>query len=214
MRDDHIVSIPRYIKSVSSTERLFLEKLLPKINELYGIIKYDKTIGFYTREKYELIISIAILADEIFSVEDNEKEFEYLLSSSRNSHNSDKKLQLFHVLRNYFAHFPIFDSWDDAYLSKELLLWNTRSSNILNFFNVNYGKIITFTIYVKDGNSYSDGHYTKFTIPSLGDGKIVYFHDLLSFEDLLWVFSLIGYYLESKEYRISPDEKYRGIISA
>lgn len=214
MDNDLIVNIPKSLKQASLTEGLFLEELLPKINELYGIIKYDKNIGVYTREKYELIVSIALLADEIFAIDDNEKEFKDLLLSSRNNHNYEKKLQLFHILRNYFAHFPIFHSWNEAYLSEELLLWNTSHSKILDYFNQNYGKIISFTIYTKDGDIYSKSHYVRFVIPTINDGRTIFLRDLMSFEDLLWVFSLIGYFLEAKEFRISPNQKYRGLISA
>ena len=42
---------------------------------------------------------------------------------------------LFKCIRNILSHFPFFDSWDDAWVSKNTINWNREGQTIDRFFN-------------------------------------------------------------------------------
>ncbi|MGQ4560073.1 hypothetical protein ACUIJQ_12460 [Levilactobacillus hammesii] len=42
---------------------------------------------------------------------------------------------LFRSLRNLFAHFPVFTSWDDVWFNQDLLNWNKTNQSIYKFFH-------------------------------------------------------------------------------
>jgi hypothetical protein len=47
---------------------------------------------------------------------------------------------LFKCIRNILSHFPFFDSWDDAWVSKNTINWNREGQTIDRFFNKYAGK--------------------------------------------------------------------------
>jgi len=51
--------------------------------------------------------------------------------------------ELFKFIRNLLVHFPLFSSWDEVWLNKNLLTWSKDGGRILNFLNAyqQYGEI-------------------------------------------------------------------------
>lgn len=200
----------------SLIEKKFLDCLSEEINELYALILYDCRPNRNTKENFELITRTAQLFAEILKYGNNEEKFKELLASSiEGGDQFAEKYELFFVIRNILAHFPIFGSWDEVCIDSELLNWNAKSGGkIEKFFQKNEGKTLKYSIYTRVDYFYDKTKEFEITIPKLGSNKI-YLRDIISLDDVLWLFTLAGYYLEWKKYKINPDEsKYLGMISA
>jgi hypothetical protein len=48
--------------------------------------------------------------------------------------------EVFRFVRNVISHFPLFDSWDDVWISKSLINWNKAGQSIDKFLKNNVGK--------------------------------------------------------------------------
>lgn len=197
-------------------ESVFLSKLSDKINELYGILLYERGSINETQERFALLKDIASLSAELLKTKKNEEDFKQLLRDSvLDKEKYEEKFRVFLTIRNIFAHFPIFDSWEEAKISKDLLMWNTQNgSSIYNFFINNSGQKISFSIYTRCDYFYDKAHEFSVTLPDISNGKVYRLDSFLSFEDALWLFALIGYYLEWKNYKANPCYPYSGDISA
>lgn len=203
------------LKNTSEAEKSFLSLLNEKMNILYGIILYDRYPNKNTQENFDLLKSIAYLSGEVFDKKENDNGFKVLLqTSAKDSEHYQEKFDTFRMLRNLLVHFPIFDSWDDIYISRELLRWNGQHGMIEKYFEKNQGKTLSFSVYTRHDYFYDNSNEFSISIPRLKDKTKVYLKDMLSFNNALWLFALIGYYLEWKNYRIDPDKSYQGMVSA
>lgn len=193
------------------------KKLKQYIDNLYGVILYDPYPNKETPENFELLKNIANIAGELLSDSRNQQEFEELLSTTvTDSAQYKAKSSTFRMLRNFLIHFPIFESWNEMFLTRNVLRWrgDKKSGAIESYFNLNSGKTLSFSIYTRADYFYDKKRDFKIDIPKLKDDEPIYIKDLISFDDALWLFSLIGYYLEWKNWKIDPSERYMGNISA
>lgn len=193
------------------------ERLKQCIGDLYGIILYNPYPNKDTPENFELLKNIASIAGELLSDSKSQKEFEELLSTTVTDGMQYKaKSTTFRMLRNFLIHFPIFKSWNEMFLTRNMLRWreDKKPGAIENYFNLNSGKTLSFSIYTRSDYFYEKKRDFKINIPKLKDDEPIYIKDFISFDDALWLFSLIGYYLEWKNWKIDPSARYMGSISA
>ena len=196
-------------------DRLFA-KLKPLVEKLYGIIVYSDYAFIEPEESYQLLKDISIISGELFGNKQNRDEFEELLKSTVvDSEQYRAKSETFRMLRNFMVHFPIFETWEEIFITKNMLRWaNDKAGTIERYFSDNKGKTLEFSIYTRNDYFYKKAKEFKILIPELKASETIYLKDIVSFEDVLWMFTLVGYYLECKEWRVEPDRRYFGCISA
>lgn len=197
-------------------EELFLAKLKPLVDDLYGTILYGYPKGD-NEEMFNVIKEISAIFDEIIKIDSNRKEFESLLRDSIvGGDQYECKREMFRLIRHILVHFPVFNKWDDVFINRKIVRWNNNMyGGIEKFFDKYGGSKIDFSIYTKKDYFYDKTKSFSIKIPSLKDSEPVYLKDMISFEDVLWLFILVGYYLEWKHWIVSPIEsKYAGMISA
>ena len=156
---------------------------------------------FYSEEyakerKIDLIKSVASLTSEILATDEiNEKMLEIAESSKVNGDNVQDKFETFKMIRNVLNHFPIFDAWDEIYVSSELINWNEpKYSQILDYFSTE--KQMSYKIYLRENDEWKEKKQININVPMLGKYNKIYLKDILSINDAIWTFSVIDYYLQ------------------
>jgi hypothetical protein len=70
--------------------------------------------------------------------------------------------EVFRFVRNVISHFPLFDSWDDVWISKSLINWNKAGQSIDKFLKNNVGKETL-------GYAYKEEYEDKSVFPTMVD---------------------------------------------
>ena len=181
----------KYNKDVA---KVFASKIMKDMEEALELVFYSEE---YAKErKFDLIKSVASLTSEILATDEiNEKMLEIAESSKVNGDNVQDKFETFKMIRNVLNHFPIFDSWDEIYVSSELINWNEpKYSQILDYFSKE--KQMSYKIYLKENDKLKEKKQIDINVPILGKYNKIYLKDILSINDAIWTFSVIDYYLQ------------------
>lgn len=192
-------------------------KLKVYVDDLYGIIIYGNYCPVDDAEKFTLLRKISILFNELLGDKDNKLSFNELLSSTVvDKEQFEAKSSTFLMIRHLLVHFPIFETWDSIFITKNLLNWNNdnRKGAIEKYFSKYSGKTLKFSIYTRVDYHFDKTRDFDISVPQIHNSKQRYIKDFLSLDDALWLFSLVGYFLEWKSWKIDPNEKYLGMISA
>ena len=174
--------------------KIFASKIMKDMEEALELVFYSEE---YAKErKFDLIKSVASLTSEILATDEiNEKMLEIAESSKVNGDNVQDKFETFKMIRNVLNHFPIFDSWDEIYVSSELINWNEpKYSQILDYFSTE--KQMSYKIYLKENDEWKEKKQIDINVPMLGKYNKIYLKDILSINDAIWTFSVIDYYLQ------------------
>ncbi len=167
-------------------------KLANNIHKLFLENYYDDDVN--------ILFKIASLINELLSDKKIEKRFMDLIIRFE-----DKKIktEIFTVIRNILSHFPIFDKWEDIYLTYDLVTWNNpKYSSIVNFFEEYKGTTINYIIYNKYKGILSGTREIELEVPDLKKG--FFLKDFISYHDMQDIFALIYYLLI--DFDIDPDE--------
>ena len=115
--------------------KLFATKIMEEMEEALELVWYN--YDYNNSKKFQLVKSIAGITSELLdSDEINEKMMEIAKSSEVNGDNIEDKFNTFKMIRNVLNHFPIFNSWEEIYISRELVNWNNpKYSQILDYFD-------------------------------------------------------------------------------
>lgn len=193
------------------------KQLKTYIDDLYGIILYGGFGYVDDAEKFTLLKKISIPFNELLGDEENKQSFKELLSSTKvDKEQFEAKNSTFVMIRNLLVHFPFFENWNDIFITKNMLNWNCKNNAgaIEKYFTRYSEKTLEFSIYTRKDYYFDKARDFKIHVPQIKDSEPCYIKDFISLDDALWLFSLIGYYLEWKEWKINPNEKYLGSISA
>jgi len=185
---------------------LFAKKIKEKIDRVLSYCEISYYEDSYKQEKFELIKQLASLVSELLDVDDIRKKLIELANTSNvNGEDNDIKLETFDLIRNIIIHFPIYESWDEIYISKELLKWNTnRNGQIINYFKKHCKKSFTYRIFLNENGKWIERHTISITVPELKDEEGIYLKDILSLNDAIWTFGIIDYYLKDLGLDINP----------
>lgn len=160
---------------------------------------YDVLYCMNSEDKFKILKELSQLINEFLSDDDINKKFIELANNStveENSTNNELKVKVFEVIRNILIHFPIFEKWDEVFLTKNLLKWNdSKGKTILRFFEKNENSEIEYIIYTKEGDGFSPTHPIKMKIIPLDDNKPIFLKDMITEDEVIWTFALIDYYL-------------------
>ena len=174
--------------------KLFATKIMEEMEEALELIWYN--YDYNNNKKFQLVKSIAGITSELLdSDEINEKMMEIAKSSEVNGDNIEDKFNTFKMIRNVLNHFPIFNSWEEIYISRELVNWNNpKYSQILDYFDEE--KEMSYRIYLNENNEWIEKKKIDIRVPKLEQYNKIYLKDIISLDDVIWTFSVIDYYLQ------------------
>lgn len=180
-------------------EILFAKRIMELMDEGLDIILNFNYDNEETRQrKYIIIKDLSSLTAEVLKKKDIQVKMKEVAESSEvdeNSTNIDDKFNTFKMIRNVINHFPIFKSWDEVYISKDLLTWNgSRGDQIETYFKKE--REFSYVIYLNEDGKWVPKKTIDIRTPKLGKYNKIYLKDILSLDDALWTFSIIDYYLQ------------------
>lgn len=180
---------------VEDVELLFAKRIMKLMEEAYDIIlNYDYENS--EKRKFEIIKDLSSLTSEILKDKSiNEKMKRVAESSPINGDNIDEKFNTFKMIRNVINHFPLFDSWDEVFISNDLLEWNNSGGDqIKSYFKKE--KEFSYIIYLNKNDEWVPSQTINIRTPKLGKNNKIYLKDILSLDEALWTFGAIDYYLQ------------------
>ena len=116
----------------NKSEELFLTLGYNRFYDLFDEIMAD---GFWEKEKwyrFSIVSNIFAVYAEILAYE----PFKYVLEAVKKQRppmESEIGGPLFKFVRNILAHFPVFETWDDVWVSKELVNWQREGLTVDRF---------------------------------------------------------------------------------
>lgn len=116
----------------TKSEDLFLSLGYNRFYDLYEEIMEDE---FWEKEawyRFTKVSNVFAIYAELLSYE----PFKYVLESIKKQRppmESEIGGPFFKFVRNVLAHFPVFENWDDVWVSKELVNWDKEGLTIDRF---------------------------------------------------------------------------------
>lgn len=190
-------------------ELMFANRLMRIMeNGIELLLHYEE--NSLPEEKFSIIKELSSITSELLKHKSTCNKMKEVANSSEfNGKNVDEKFETFIMIRNVINHFPIFESWDDVFITKEMIEWNNpKYSQIKDFFKEE--KKYSYKIFLMDNGIWTPKKDIEINIPKLIDGDRLYLSDFLSLDDALWTFTIIDYYLQFLGLNVEP----RYLISA
>ena len=189
------------MESKKEVAKIFAKKIMEQMEEALQLVWSEGE--YFENRKFTLIKSLASLTSEILEEDEiNKKMIEIAKSSVENGDNIEDKFNTFRMIRNVINHFPIFDTWNEIYISKDLLSWNSpKNSQIEKFFKTE--KCMSYKIYLNENDKWVKKKEICIRVPCLGEYNKIYLKDILSIDDVIWTFSAIDYYLQYLDLNIT-----------
>jgi len=176
-------------------ELLFVNRVMELMEEAYDIIlNYD--YAGEDKRKFEIIKELSALTVELLKKKDINNKMKKIAESSKiNGDNVEEKFNTFKMIRNVIHHFPIFKSWEEVYISYDLLEWNeSKSDQIKNYFKTE--KEFSYIIYLHESGEWVPKINIDIRTPKLEKSNKIYLKDILTLNDALWTFGVFDYYLQ------------------
>jgi hypothetical protein len=102
----------------------FLTLMYNRFYDLYEKILHDDFFQNDARTRFYFSREIFSVYKELLEYEPIQYYLKYIKLSGRPPLESVISEDLFSFVRNIFAHFPLFDAWDDVFITKDLATWN------------------------------------------------------------------------------------------
>ena len=123
----------------SRKEELVLNLFYNRFYDLYEDISSDIFFDENPIFRFYKIKEIFSVYKELLSYEPIRYYLKYIKNGGRPPLEGIIAYDLFSFIRNVLSHFPIFDSWNDVYITKNIATWHTEGS--INKFLLNCTKI-------------------------------------------------------------------------
>lgn len=109
-------------------ERIFLNLFYNKFYDLYKEISIDNFFKKNSDIRFYKIREIFSVYKELLSYEPIRHYLKYIKNGGRPPLEGVIAEDLFSFIRNVLSHFPVFNSWDDVYITKNLATWHTEGT--------------------------------------------------------------------------------------
>lgn len=170
----------------NESELMFLQLAYNSFYDLYEL--YFSWAELNEKQKYDIILKIYSIFSECLKYEPIKH---YLSFLEKNRPEWDIiSLKFFEIIRHIIIHFPFFNSWNEVYFNRKIILWSWNHSKIDKFFIQNEWKE-QFKWRIWDNyNKKMDYWYTINFPKNYSKNENIYLKDLI--DENLWVeFSLI-----------------------
>lgn len=188
----------------SEIELLFVDSIMELMDEAIELLVLYNNSNYEDR-KFQIIKELSSLTAELI---DDENIYNRMLDiakqSEYNGDNLEDKFQTFKMIRNLINHFPCFKTWDDIYVSKELLNWNGKGENgqINNYFKRK--RNFSYVIFLNKKSQWIPEIFININTPKLDSNNKIFIKDIMTLDDALWTFSIIDYYLQLIDLDFEP----------
>jgi len=189
---------------ISTAEELFLNL---SYNKFYDILSEVYTKDFWEKAPHYRLTKISqafSIYSEILNHEPFEGVFKWL-EKYRPPMEAEISGQLFKFIRNILAHFPFFDSWNEIWVSQELVNWNRPNQSVDKFLKKFCGK--TKVKYRFKENLQKGFTYVSINFPEKYDNEKIYLKDIICEEEgvkftLIMMLRVLNTQVESIKYGI------------
>jgi len=113
-------------------EKIILGLFYNRFYDLYNELSNDNFFNNSSEYRFLKIREIFSVYKELFGYKPIKYYLNYIKNGGRPPLDGFIVNDLFSFVRNVLSHFPIFDSWNDVYISKTLATWNKKGT-IHNF---------------------------------------------------------------------------------
>ncbi len=171
----------------AKAEELFLTLGYNRFYDLFDEVMKD---DFWEKEDWHRFSKIA----NAFSIYSELIKYEPLkfvleaIKKERPPMESEIGGALFKFVRNMLAHFPIFEKWDDVWISKELINWQKEGLTIDRFLKKFSGKeVVKYRFWNQKKKKMT---YVSISFPEKYNNNKIYLKDIISEKDGV-IFSFI-----------------------
>lgn len=162
------------------SERLFLNLAYNRFYDLASEIIEDAFWEKKGRYRFSKISNLFSVYTELLTYE----SFNFVLEAIKTERppmESEIGRHLFKVIRNIFVHFPVFETWNDVWVSKELINWQNDGLTIDRFFKKFSGhKEVKYRFWETNKKLMT---YISLNFPIQYDDNKIYLKDILSEKD-------------------------------
>lgn len=180
LADEILIEFNKKVIPLTKAEELFLQisynKFLDISEEIYSS-EFWKQTPQYRLSRISQAFSIY---GEILTYEPI-KDVLIWMSKYRPPMESEISGPLFKFIRNVLAHFPFFDSWDEIWISKDLVNWKNQGQSIDKFLD-KYSGLPTVKYRFKE-NKKSDFTFITISFPEKYDLENIYLKDIIKEEE-------------------------------
>jgi len=168
------------VKRPNKSEELFLTLGYNRFYDLYDEIMKD---DFWTKDdwyRFSRVSNIFAVYSEVLTYE----PFKYVLEAVTNLRppmESEIGGPLFKFVRNVFSHFPVFETWNEVWVSKELVNWQKEGLTIDRFLKKYSGhEEVKYRFWETDKNRMS---YMSIQFPKEYSENKIYLKDMVAEKD-------------------------------
>ena len=178
---------PIYESSMNSelrpnkAEREFLTLAYNRFYDLYDEILSD---NFWERDNYyrfTIIRDAFSVYTELLNYQPIRLVVEYI-KSNRPPIEAEIASEFFTFIRNIVVHFPLFESWKDVWINKDVITWHKEGQSIDKFLSKYEGhEPIKYRFWEAEKKKMT---YITISFPTgYKEGRKIYLHDILSEKD-------------------------------
>lgn len=164
----------------NNSEELFLNLAYKRFDELFDEIMDDQFWQKDSSYRFSKVSNLFAVYSELLNYEPISFVIEQAMTR-RPPIESKIIGAMFRFVRNIFVHLPVFNSWDDVWVSKELVSWSQSSSHI-NYFLERYSGHAEVACRFWDRDEKVLTHLFIRLPEKYGDNKI-YLKDMMSEKD-------------------------------
>lgn len=167
-------------KRPTKSEELFLSLGYNRFYDLFDEIMDDSFWGKEDWYRFSRVSNIFAVYAELLTYE----PFKYVLESikaQRPPMEAEIGGPLFKFIRNIFAHFPVYEKWNDVWVSKELVNWQKEGLTIDRFLNKYAGhEEVKYRFWEADKKKMT---YLSIKFPTEYSANKIYLKDMIDEKD-------------------------------
>lgn len=166
-------------------EQVVLNLFYNRFYCLYDEISNNNFFKENAKQRFYKIREIFSVYKELLSYKPIKYYIEYMKEGGRPPLEGMIAKDLFSFVRNVLLHFPIFNTWDDVYINKNLATWNkegTIHKFLLKCTNIKIDQKGTIKYRIWEQNK-KKMTYIKINFPEQYDNNYIYLKDIISEKD-------------------------------
>jgi len=167
-------------------EKIALELFYNRFYDLYEELSQEEFFDRDASYRFYRIREIFSVYKELLGYESIQYHIKYVKNGSRPPLEGLIVDDLFSFVRNLLLHFPVFDKWEDVYISKDLATWN-KAGTIHQFLlksskiKIDDSGVIKYRIWEKSKKLMT---YIQFNLPEeYNDTDKIFLKDIITEKD-------------------------------
>ncbi len=193
-------------KKPNKKEKKMLNLFYNRFYILYDEISDDKFYKNNPKNRFYKIREIFSVYKELSNYKPIKYYLKYIKNGGRPPIEGIIIEDLFGFVRNLLSHFPVFDSWNDIYITKDLATWD-RGGTIHNFLQkstkikIDQKGTVKYRIWEKEKKNMT---YVEINFPEQYNDNNIYLKDIISERDgiklcIALMKQILDYQVEGKE---------------